>query len=100
MSRTKLLFLWLICVAAGIVSAVWMAVAIIAGSPRALIIAKGFDYLTNKAFGDDQDKYISSRCWRYRDEPQYARWVKIIDSIFNDSNHCKNSFEGEWGRYE
>lgn len=95
MSRFKLLLVWIVCLVMGLVSTVWMLVAIIAGSPRAWNIAKGFDCLGNETFGDDRDKYVSSRCWRYRAEPFYSRWVKVIDWLFGDPNHCKDSFENE-----
>jgi hypothetical protein len=98
MSRIKGLLLWLLCVAAGIISAVWMLLAIIAGSPRADVIALGFDQLGNAATGGDPDEYVSSRAWRCRADPYYARWVRVINWLFNDRDHCKNAYESERAR--
>lgn len=95
MSRIKLLLLWGLCQLASVVAAIWMLCAIIAGSHRAWRIALGNDQLANATFGGDEDEFISSRCWRYRAAPGYARWVRLINWVFDDPNHCENSFDDE-----
>ena len=102
MTRLKMLLLWLLCIAAGLVSALWMLLAIAVSSPRAWPIARGFDQLGNATFGGDEDELISSRCWRCRDQPEYAAWVKVINWLFDDPQHCENAYQGEalrkkWG---
>jgi hypothetical protein len=94
----KGLLLWLLCVAAGIISAIWMLLAVIVGSPRADVIALGFDQLSNAATGGDPDEYISSRAWRCRVDPRYARWVRVINWLFNDPRHCQSAYESERDR--
>lgn len=94
-SRFKLFLLWFLCQAASLVAAAWMLCAIISGSPRAWRIALGNDQLANATFGGDEDESISSRCWRYRTDPSYAAWVKRINWLFDDPNHCQNAFEDE-----
>ncbi|MCX7172607.1 MAG: hypothetical protein NT159_01455 [Proteobacteria bacterium] len=94
-SRSKLLLVWLICQVANLVCAIWALCAIAAGSPRAWRIAVGYDQLANATFGGDEDETISSRCWRYRDEPGYAQWVRLINWLAGDPEHCKNAFESE-----
>ncbi len=98
MTRPKLLLLWLLCVLAGVISGGWMLLAIIAGSPRADSIALGFDQLGNVATGGDEDMLISTRCWINRSDPVYARWMRIINWLFNDPDHCKNSYLYEKSR--
>lgn len=95
MSRSSILLLWLVCQVASLIAAVWMLCAIIAGSPRAWRIAIGHDQLANATFGGDEDETISSRCWRYRADPGYARWVRIINWLAGDPDHCKAAFESE-----
>ncbi|MBP9798795.1 MAG: hypothetical protein KBD39_01570 [Sterolibacterium sp.] len=58
--------LWLLCLAAAIVSLVWQLVAIVGSPRRAMRIAVGFDQTANAAFGGDEDETISSRAWRLR----------------------------------
>ena len=98
MSRPKLLLLWLVCVAAGLLSALWMLLAVIAGSKRAWAIALGYDQLGNATFGGSEDELISSRCWRYRADPAYARWVAVINWLAGDPHHCQDSYEAEQAR--
>ena len=100
MTRIKLFLLWLMCLAAGLIATVWMLLAIIKGSPRAEAIALGFDQLGNVATGGDEDMYISTRCWINRNDPFYARWVRVINWLFNDPNHCKNSAEYERRKFQ
>ena len=83
------------CVIGAVVALLWMFLASITGSGRARRIALGFDYLLNATFGGEEDKYISSRCWRNREEPHYAALVQIINLAFRDSRHCEKSFIDE-----
>lgn len=94
-TRFKLLLLLLVCMLIGLVSSTWMFFAILVGSPRAPLIASGFDNLANETFGDDTDRYLSSRFWRYRNEPRYAKLVKVVDWLADNPNHCQQSYEGE-----
>jgi len=95
MMRVRLLLLWIACLAASLVAALWMLCAIIAGSPRAWRIALGYDQLGNATLGGDEDETISCRCWRYKDEPYYAVWVKRINWLFDDPDHCRDAFADE-----
>lgn len=87
--------LWVACCFGGVIALLWMFLARVAGSGRARRIALGFDYLLNATFGGEEDKYISSRCWRNRAEPHYAALVQMINLAFGDRNHCRDSFEDE-----
>ena len=92
MSRVYLLAIWLLCLAASIVSAVWMFAAIVAGSDtRAWKLAVSHDQLANTAFGGDEDETISSRAGRaQRDGKRWACvFCKLLDKI--DRNHCEKS---------
>lgn len=91
----KNLVLWVGCVILSIVSLIWMFLAIFDASPRAIEIALGVDYTANKAFGGKEDKYISSRCWRNRDQLHYYVLMILINLAFSDMQHCENSFKGE-----
>ena len=95
MTRIKLLALWMLCISAGVLSALWMLLAIAANSPRAWPIAKGFDQLGNATFGGHEDELISSRVWRCREQPGYARWVTIINWMFDDPRHCEDAYLSE-----
>lgn len=90
-----LIKLWIACGIGGVIALLWLFLAGISGSGRAMRIAMGFDYLLNATFGGEEDKYISSRCWRNRAEPHYAALVQVINLAFNDRNHCRDSFEAE-----
>lgn len=89
------LILWLLCLAAAIVSLAWQFVAIFTAKRRAVRIAVGFDQTANAAFGGDEDETISSRAWRLRDDTHYAALVQVINLAFWDRNHCRDSFEAE-----
>ena len=93
-----MLLLWLLCILSGALSALWMLLAIAANNPRAWPIARGFDQLGNATFGGDEDELISSRCWRCREQPEYAHWVKVINWLFNDPQHCEDAYRGEMAR--
>lgn len=100
MSRIKLLLLWFMCLAAGLIATVWMLCAVVASPARALLIAKGFDQLGNATGGGDEDEFISSRAWRRRADPAYARLVRVINWLFNDPEHCRDSYESECARLQ
>lgn len=89
----KTLLIWIVCQLAGIVASIWMLAATLAGSPRAWRIALAFDQLANAAFGGAEDETISSRCWRYRVLPRYAVFVRLINWLADDPDHCRNAFE-------
>lgn len=96
--RIGLAMLWLLCIALAVVSLIWMLVAIVAGSGRALLIALGFDRLGNATAGGDDGEYISSRCWRYRSEQPYRALRVLIDGAFalvGEADHCKGSYNRE-----
>ena len=99
-ARVKGMLLWLLCISAGIISAVWMLLAVLAGSQRAGVISLGFDQLANSAIGGDEDMLISTRCWVNRAQPRYERWMRVINWLFNDPNHCKNSAEYERRKFQ
>jgi hypothetical protein len=100
MTRLKLLPLWLLCLLGGLIAAVWMLCAVLASPRRALLIAKGFDQLGNATGGGDEDEFISSRAWRNRADPAYARLVRVINWLFNDPAHCRDSYESERARLQ
>ncbi len=91
----RYLILWLLCLAAAIVSLAWQLVAIIGSPRRSLRIAVGFDQTANAAFGGDEDETISSRCWRYREEHPYKTLQRVIDWLFGDPEHCRKAYEDE-----
>ena len=97
MNRCLLLVIWLVCCLAGIVSAVWMLCCIAVNSPRGWRIAVAFDELNNVALGGDRET-ISSRCWRYRADPEYAMYVNLINELAQDPAHCRLAFEAEQHR--
>ena len=74
-----------------------MIIASLVNSPRAIEIALGIDYTANRAFGGKEDKYISSRCWRNRNQVHYYILMVLINLAFCDMHHCENSFKGEPG---
>jgi len=100
-TRLAMVLIWVLCALAAAVGLVWMALAILTGSPRALDIAVGFDQMANATFGGDEDETISSRCWRYRDEQPYRALRKLVDTAFalaGDSDHCEKSYRAEMER--
>lgn len=93
--KLKLILLWQLCVIAGVIALLVMFCAICTGSRRAWQIAVAFDQTGNAAVGGDEDETISSRCWRYRAEPNYSALVQVIDFLANDPKHCEDSFIDE-----
>jgi len=92
------LSLLLLCAIIDLVALLWMAVALAANSRRGWRLALSHDQMGNVIAGGDEDEYISSRCWRNRHKPRYARLVRAIDWIaaqFGDFDHCRRAFESE-----
>lgn len=93
------LILWLLCLAAAIVSLAWQFVAIFGSPRRALRIAIGFDQTANAAFGGDEDETISSRAWRLRDDTRWSVIRRLIDAGFGDEHHCLNAYMDERAKH-
>jgi len=51
----------------------------------------GIDQLVNTVFGGSPDETISSRLWRYRENPVASFWIKFLNLFEKD--HCKKSVE-------
>lgn len=102
-SRFPLLLTCLLCLSASITALAWMALAILAGSPRAWKLAIAHDQLANTAFGGDEDETISSRPAKASNAG--LKWgcllCRLLDRI--DPGHCERSIEidrGEKLKYE
>lgn len=95
----RYLILWLLCLAAAIVSLAWQLVAIFGSPRRALRIAIGFDQTANAAFGGDEDETISSRAWRLRDDVRWSAARRLIDVAFGDEHHCLNAYMDERAKH-
>jgi hypothetical protein len=93
------LILWLLCLAAAIVSLAWQFVAIFTAKRRAVRIAVGFDQTANAAFGGDEDETISSRAWRLRDDTRWSVIRRLIDAGFGDEHHCLNAYMDERAKH-
>jgi len=93
------LILWLLCLAAAIVSLAWQLVAIVSSPRRAMRIAIGFDQTANAAFGGDEDETISSRAWRLRDDVRWSAARRLIDVAFGDEHHCLNAYMDERAKH-
>ena len=91
--------LWLLCLAAAIVSLAWQLVAIVSSPRRAMRIAIGFDQTANAAFGGDEDETISSRAWRLRDDVRWSAARRLIDVAFGDEHHCLNAYMDERAKH-
>jgi hypothetical protein len=89
--RVAFLALWVLCLLAGLVAAVWMLLSILFGSgARAWRVAVGFDQLVNATSGGSEDETISSRAGRQA--TRNCGWralCRILDAI--DPGHCKKS---------
>lgn len=59
-------------------------------------IAVSKDQLGNAAIGGHEDETFSSRCWRMRYRPKYARIKDFIDWFFlffaGEEDHCKKAY--------
>lgn len=95
--RAVLTLIWLLCLLASVIASIWMALAILAGSPRAWHLAIAHDQLANAAFGGDPDETISSRAAKAM--MQGRRWgcllCRLLDSL--DPGHCARSIETDRG---
>jgi len=92
MNRLSMLAIWLLCLVASIVSAVWMLAAVLAGSEtRAWKLAISHDQLANTAFGGDEDETISSRAGRAKRDGK--RWACLLCRLLDrfDPDHCEKS---------
>lgn len=98
-SRLAMLFLWFLCVGAGIIAAAWMLLALLWGSSRAWSIAVAFDQLGNAATGGSGNETISSRTWRCRTAWPYSWLRPFIDWMMRlalgEVNHCENAYADE-----
>lgn len=96
-TRAALLALWLLCMVAATVAAVWMLFAALMGSPRAWRLAVSYDQLANTAFGGDEDETISSRACKAM--LKRRRWgcilCRLLDKI--EPDHCRRSVELDRG---
>lgn len=94
-TRLAMVLIWVLCALAAAVGLVWMALAILTGSPRALDIAVGFDQMANATFGGDEDLTISARCWAERERQPY-KWLRLVidgaAAAAGDKNHCENAY--------
>lgn len=101
--RIGMLCVLVLCLAASIVSIIWLLVAAVAGSHRAWRIAIGFDQLANVTLGGSEDCTISSRCWMFRAEQPYMILRLLIDKAFavaGFSDHCETAYQVEKSFHE
>lgn len=93
---------WLLCLATAVVSLVWMLVAGLFGSERAVQIAVAYDQLGNATGAGDEDETVSARCWRLKSAPNYGRLQRAIDWLFfalrDETDHCESAFKAERAR--
>lgn len=89
-AKLALFGIWLVCLAAGLISILWMLVAVFSGSPRAWTIALGFDRTGNAAFGGKDSEYLSARANRARLEGR--RWGCLLCSLIAVAKpgHCES----------
>lgn len=80
---------------AGIVAAVWMLVAALAGSNRAWQIAVAYDQLGNATFGGYVDETISARTFRANHSGKL--WGVILYRLLNflQPGHCEMAYQSE-----
>lgn len=91
----RYLVLALACAPAAVIAWLWMVLAALAGSRRALRVAIGFDQTLNAAIGGDEDETISARCWRLSHKWHYAKAARFIDWVFGQSGHCRDAYMQE-----
>lgn len=56
-------------------------------------VLKGADQFANAILGGYCDECFSSRCWRNRSSIGWRIMMWIINGMFFNRNHCKESFE-------
>lgn len=90
-NRFQMLLLYPICMLAGLVMAVWLPIAILAGSRRAIPMMIAADRMANATFGGSDRETISSRAYRGTREGVrgWCLLCKLLDAI--DRDHCKLS---------
>lgn len=90
-ARIKLLALWLLCQVLHPIVALWMLLAILVGSRRAVRMAIAYDRLGNAATGGLDTETISSRSNRGTSEGNrgWCLLCRVLDWI--DRDHCKKS---------
>lgn len=91
MKRLPMLGIWLLCMAAAVLSGIRMLGFIMIGSDRAWRMAKAYDRVGNTAIGGTDTETISSHA--YRASTEKRRWgcllCKLLDKVEQD--HCKTS---------
>lgn len=97
-SRVLLIALWLLCLLASAVAALWMLLATLVGSRRAWRLAVAHDQLINAATGGNEDETVSSRAAKAaRDGRRWGcvlcRWLDKIDP-----GHCEKNIEHNRGQ--
>lgn len=96
--RSALIGLWLLCLLASVIAAVWMLLAALAGSARAWRLAVAHDQLFNAATGGDEDETISSRAAKAARKGQ--RWGCVLCKLLSkfDPEHCEKNIEPDRGQ--
>ncbi len=94
------LAVWLACLIVAAWTLVAMPLSAWCGSGRrGWRLAVSYDQLANVAGGGNEDETISARCWRLRGQPHYARYVRLIDALFEqisgEREHCRRAYEQE-----
>lgn len=56
-------------------------------------VLKGADQFANALLGGYCDECFSSRCYRHRSQFGWRIMMWIINGLFLNRNHCKESFE-------
>lgn len=97
MARLANLAIWLACAAAACASLALMLWDILrhGTTERAWRIAIALDQSANAAARGWPDETLSSRAYRLRAQPKWARWEARINRLFDDPRHCRDSYESE-----
>ena len=56
-------------------------------------VLKAVDQLANALLGGYCDECFSSRCWRNRSKLGWCIMMWLINAMFFNRNHCRESFE-------
>lgn len=88
MKRLLLFAIWIVCALCAVIALPYMLVCILVGSPRAWVIALGFDRVGNAMTGGIDGEYLSARAGRVRKEGR--RWACILCRLLDkvDPGHC------------
>ena len=93
--RIKALKLWLACALALIPLCLMQLLQAAFGSTdRSLRMAVAVDQMANALFGGSEDETLSARTHRN----QWTRAEALINKIFGDPEHCRNSYLSELER--